>query len=91
MARSALIELAMWAPLTAAYGQIIKTGQTWASRYPLFPRRTRRAGTRLSNPSWARKGPCSCSSVLRIGDRSARSSSSSWNSIWTRSGSRGSV
>ena len=40
---------------------------------------------------WARKGPCSYSFVPRIGDRSARSSSSSWNNSWTRSESTDSV
>jgi uncharacterized protein (TIGR02118 family) len=68
-----------------------RPGPTLASRCRLFLRRTRMAATRLSNPSWARKGPCSCSSVRRIGDRSARSSSWSWNNIWVRSGSRASV
>ncbi len=36
MARSALIELAMWALLIAAHGQIIKTGTNVGQHVPAF-------------------------------------------------------
>ena len=56
-------------------------GRSRAVPCPISRPRTRQAGRRPSSPSWDPKAPCWSSTVPRIGDRTAKPSSWSWNKI----------
>jgi len=74
--------LSLWAlPLAFAYGQKKSDRPEVGSRSPGFSQRTRKAGRKTLKSIMGRRAPCSSSSAQRIGDPSARFSSSSWNKI----------
>ena len=78
-------------PIAALHAQSFKTGPEVGQQVPRFRPRTRTVELRISSRSWDPKAPCWSFFVLRIGDRSVKSSSWSCNSISMQSGKKDSA
>jgi hypothetical protein len=75
-------------PIAALDGQSIKTGRDVDQQAPALSARDRGRDESLKSVMGANGAMLVFFLSARIGDYSARSNSSKWNSIWTRSGSQ---